>query len=656
MRRSHGWVVWAILAAYSPAWAQGPAPDPRGIFVYSEHLQQDAQQLLQALTVPGTDGITLLQGWRSFEPDRGSYNWTELDKWMSTAISSGKKVTLAIRAGQDTPCWLFQAPQCGAGYSKPYAGATPITFQVSARQGVGQSQCNSATIAAPWDPVFLSEWDSMLAALAAHLKSAGTYNAVTSVRLTGVNRTTAELRLPEEILTTPCATNSIQTWLQASPPYRPARLLQAWDTITSSFQKSFPDKFFGLEVVPDGTGNNSYPLPEIDDNGCIYSSIVSPSSAPTACINTAPLPDQIAPLVLSANQKFLGRLAVSFQNLDLTAGANPYPVQAAQTLGTAIGYQTNDYNNLQTAACSGGFLNPGPCTSATYLALLEVGVYPLGKTNSLRAQYIEVLPPDAISYQDAILQAHLELIPGAVVPQINSGGIVNNASYGLVSAAVAPGSIAAIFGTNLTDGSSCVGPACNPTFGVNGKLGTTMAGAQVSVNGTPVPIFYAVPTQLGVQIPFEVFGSSATVAVVVGGDANASTAVNIAPAAPGIFTLAASGQGPGAVTHVNGSVVSAQSPAQRNEVLVIYATGLGQVAPAVSTGVLPTGASSTVTPVTVTIGGITVIPDFAGLAGCCVGLNQINVGVPAGVAPSGAVPVVVNIGGKSSNTATIAVQ
>jgi len=80
------------------------------------------------------------------------------------------------------------------------------------------------------------------------------------------------------------------------------------------------------------------------------------------------------------------------------------------------------------------------------------------------------------------------------------------------------------------------------------------------------------------------------------------------------------------------------------------------VAPAVPTGALPGGASSSVSPVALTIGGIGVIPDFAGLAGCCAGLNQINVRVPAGVSPGNAVPVVLRISGQSSNAATIAVE
>ena len=646
-----------MLLVCPVARAQNTPVDLRGVFVYTEHLAQYEQELAQALTVPGVDGMTLLQNWGSFETGRGVYDWTTMDQWMDAAISSGKKITLAIRAGANTPCWLFQAPQCGAGYKNPYArAATPLTFQVSARQGVGQSSCNSTIIAAPWNRVFLGEWDSMLAALAAHLKSVGTYDAVTSLRLTGINRTTAELRLPEEILTTPCVTNSLQTWLQATPPYRPSRVLQAWDAITSSFLKSFPDKFFGLEVVPIGTGGNNYPFPEIDDNGCIYSSIVSPKSVPTACVNSGPLPDQNAPLVQMAAQRFRGHLSVSFQNLDLTQPADPYPIQTAQTLGTTIGYQTNDYNNLRQAACSGGVLNPGPCTSASYLALLEVGIYPLGKTNSLRAQYIEVLPPDTISYPDAILQAHLELVPGAVVPKINSGGIVNNAGYNLASSSAAPGEIAAIFGTNLTSGASCLPPSCNPTFGSNGRLNTTMASTQVTVNGTPAPIFYATPTQLGIQIPFEVTGTPATVAVVVSGDANASTTINVGPVSPGIFTATSDGKGAGAITHANGSAVTAQNPAKMGEVVIVYATGLGQVVPAVPTGALPAVASSTVAPVTLTVGGISVVPDFAGLSGCCVGLNQINAKIPAGVIPGNAVPVMLSISGKSSNTATIAVQ
>jgi uncharacterized protein (TIGR03437 family) len=107
---------------------------------------------------------------------------------------------------------------------------------------------------------------------------------------------------------------------------------------------------------------------------------------------------------------------------------------------------------------------------------------------------------------------------------------------------------------------------------------------------------------------------------------------------------------------VDGSAVTIRNPARAGELVILYATGLGKVAPAVPTGALPAGASSTAAAVTLTIGGINVTPDFAGLAGCCVGLNQINARIPAGVGPGNAVSVVLNIGGKTSNAVTVAVQ
>ena len=66
--------------------------------------------------------------------------------------------------------------------------------------------------------------------------------------------------------------------------------------------------------------------------------------------------------------------------------------------------------------------------------------------------------------------------------------------------------------------------------------------------------------------------------------------------------------------------------------------------------------SSTVSKVTVTIDGTPVTPAFAGLAGCCVGLNQVNVKIPAGTRAGDNIPVFLSIGGKQSNTVTLAVS
>ena len=245
-------------------------------------------------------------------------------------------------------------------------------------------------------------------------------------------------------------------------------------------------------------------------------------------------------------------------------------------------------------------------------------------------------------------------------PAVNVSGIVNNANYAAGTNAVAPGSIAAIFGTNLTDGSSCLPPSCNPTFdnGTPRRLRAFMAGAQVTINNAlvPVPIFYASTTQLGIQIPTDLIGTAATVQVTVAGQPSTSRTVNIDAFAPGIFTLSSDGRGPGAITHPDGTLVSATSPAQQGEVVSIYATGLGQVTPAVLTGALPSGTVTTVTRPTVTIDGLPAEVQFSGLAGCCVGVNQVNVVVPSNVRVGTDISVVLSIGGKQSNTVTIATR
>ena len=240
-------------------------------------------------------------------------------------------------------------------------------------------------------------------------------------------------------------------------------------------------------------------------------------------------------------------------------------------------------------------------------------------------------------------------------PSISAGGIVNNANYAPGTTPLAPGSIAAIFGTNLTDGTSCL-PAggCNPSFDSDGRLNTVMSGAQVTVNGNPVPIFYATPTQLGIQIPAELSGSSATVQVSVAGQSSGSMSIPIGANSPGVFTQNQRGTGAGAITHASGTLVNSSNPAQPGEVIVIYATGLGKVTPPVATGALSSGITTTAATPVITIDGIAAEVRFSGLSNCCVGLNQINLVVPSNVHFANEIPVELSIGGKVSNVVTIA--
>ncbi|MBI4480630.1 MAG: VCBS repeat-containing protein [Acidobacteria bacterium] len=240
-------------------------------------------------------------------------------------------------------------------------------------------------------------------------------------------------------------------------------------------------------------------------------------------------------------------------------------------------------------------------------------------------------------------------IPG---PTVFDGGVVNHASFAPNPAPVAPGSIAAVFGTDLNDGST----KAAASFGADGKLGTVLGGASVTVNNTPTPMFYSTPSQLGIQIPFELAGqTSAAIRVTAGGQTSAGRVVNLNAVAPGIFTLNQLGTGIAGVLHEDGiTVVTAQNPARPNEVVTFFATGFGALTPPLATGAPATG-NQTVATATVTVDGIPADVQFSGATTGFVGLNHFRVRIPPSTRTALDIPVVLTIGGKQSNSVTIPV-
>jgi uncharacterized protein (TIGR03437 family) len=139
----------------------------------------------------------------------------------------------------------------------------------------------------------------------------------------------------------------------------------------------------------------------------------------------------------------------------------------------------------------------------------------------------------------------------------------------------------------------------------------------------------------------------------VDGRQGSPTNITIEPAAPGIFSATGNGAGAGAITHADGSLVTAANPARPGEVLIMYVTGLGNTAPTVATGRLPTEASPAIAAVLVSVDGVQVTPVYAGRAGCCVGLDQINFAVPENSRTNAVVTVNINAGGRIANPVTL---
>ncbi|HVW85071.1 MAG TPA: hypothetical protein VHB50_10345 [Bryobacteraceae bacterium] len=225
---------------------------------------------------------------------------------------------------------------------------------------------------------------------------------------------------------------------------------------------------------------------------------------------------------------------------------------------------------------------------------------------------------------------------------------------GDASRRISPGEIVALFGTGLGPSSLTVASPAN------GAFGTQLAGTTVTFNGTAAPLIYTSSTVVAAVVPYEVYGSpSAQVVVTYQGNTSAVFTLPVGATAPGIFTSDASGSGQAAAVNQDGTLNNASHPAPIGSVIALYATGEGQTTPGGIDGKLANSSpyAMPLQPVNVTVGGLPAVVNYAGAAPTLVaGLMQLNVQIPSGVVPSTAVPVVVQIGGVSSQSVSIAVS
>ncbi|MGA7238045.1 MAG: hypothetical protein WBY44_20325 [Bryobacteraceae bacterium] len=191
-------------------------------------------------------------------------------------------------------------------------------------------------------------------------------------------------------------------------------------------------------------------------------------------------------------------------------------------------------------------------------------------------------------------------------------------------------------------------------------LPTTLNNTSVYLNDFAAPLLAVSPTQINLQIPWEIAGQqSVSVTVVTNGVTSMATTANISNLGPAILTVNQQGTGQGSIL-ISGTstIANAANPVNRTQAISIYCLGLGPITGTVNSGAAnPLSAAYTsISSPQVTIGGIAGTVLYSGLAPNLVGLYQVNVQLPLN-APSGpAVPVVLKIGGVISNTVTIAVQ
>ncbi len=200
---------------------------------------------------------------------------------------------------------------------------------------------------------------------------------------------------------------------------------------------------------------------------------------------------------------------------------------------------------------------------------------------------------------------------------------------------LAPGTLAAIFGSNL----ALQQPSTVPL--------------SVLVNGLLGAIVMSTPDQLVAQLPVEARAGPAVLQFTRLGFGSAPFPIILETHAPGIFTSAGN---LGSVLRLDGRMVTLASPAQPGEGLSVAATGLGPTNPGVSTGVSgPANPRSvTLTMPLVTVGGQRASVQEAFLEPGAVGRYRVLFSVPGNLS-GGNHPLWLEIGGKISNTVILPV-
>jgi len=225
------------------------------------------------------------------------------------------------------------------------------------------------------------------------------------------------------------------------------------------------------------------------------------------------------------------------------------------------------------------------------------------------------------------------------VPHINK--VVNAAD---LTTGIAPGGLITLFGNQLSPVN--LASAEMP-------LPTALADSCLTVNGFPVPILFVSPNQINAQMPFETVGNVSMILRTPGGSSDTYN-LQVIPGAPSVFRSGVAGpltNVPTIIRDSNGQLVTDSDPVHRNDILVIFLTGLGLTSPAV-----PTGMPSPLNPLaialtkpSVTIGGMQLPLSYYGLAPGEVGVYQINVRVPANVPTGLSVPLAISQGNYTSS-------
>ena len=245
-------------------------------------------------------------------------------------------------------------------------------------------------------------------------------------------------------------------------------------------------------------------------------------------------------------------------------------------------------------------------------------------------------------------------VPHQVVAQLSAiptitPTSVSNAVGATPQSGVAPGSVATIFGANLTT-TTAVGPAS--------PLVQTLAGLTVHIGAQLLPLYFASPTQINMQIPPGLAVGPQTITVSSTGMPDVSANFTVVRNAPGLFPVVLDGQIYALVLHADGSLVTAAAPAQKGELLTAYGTGFGPTDNVRPEGIAvpPAPPYLILDPVTIQVGASVYTPQSAFAAPGQVGLDLVQFQLDSSAPSGAAIPLYLTVNGVNSDTLPLPIQ
>ncbi|MFN0121886.1 MAG: CHRD domain-containing protein [Blastocatellia bacterium] len=366
------------------------------------------------------------------------------------------------------------------------------------------------------------------------------------------------------------------------------------------------------------------------------------------------------------------------------------PTVSAAVMQALLANPAGHYVNLHTSVNTGGAVRsqlgslaaPPAIAMSTPVVLPTGAVTPLtlsgAKLANVAAVFINGAPvsaiidgntpnqvrnvgvPSALTASAGVLSIQVQDIFGVMsapfsVPVVAAANVnaqaavtVDAARFG---AAVAPDSIASIFGTNL---------ATAPVSATTLPLPTALDGTSVYVNGAPAQLFFVSAGQINFHVPpGTALGQASLVVVQKNGIVSQGT-INVTASTASVFTKRSDGTGaPIGIASTNGSLYNIAlfnndgtafqvDPGTTGLFVSLFVTGL-RFAPNSDNN----AANGVAESVTVTIGGAALPATYAGAQGGFLGLDQINFFIPANFGPRGPLNMVITVDGKTSNSVQV---